>query len=98
MAAKKSAEKIEEVEERIAAKIKEATDSVKMLIHSIATTTEKRIALEDIINNISREAESMLDQADYVSKVNQKKLLLAYRRFLEQNLAAVDHRIKELEE
>lgn len=85
------------LEDRITAKIKETADSVKALIHSASLATEERIALEDIINSISREAESMLDQADHISRANQKKLLLAYRKFLEQNMAAVDQRIKELE-
>lgn len=84
-------------EDKITAKIKEAADAVKALIHSVSLATEERIALEDIVNSISREAESMLDQADHVSRANQKKLLLAYRKFLEQNRAAVDQRIRELE-
>lgn len=83
-------------EETLAAKIRDSADSMKALIHSVSIATEKRIALEDIVNSISREAESMLDQADSISGASQKKLLLAYKGFLEQNLAGVDSRIKNL--
>lgn len=81
--------------EAIARKARAAADSVKDLIMSIGMNIENRIAIEDQINHLSRETESMLSRIDDVSKANQKKLLLAYKKFLEHNLDAVNHRLRE---
>ncbi|MEO9319881.1 MAG: hypothetical protein ABI361_04335 [Nitrososphaera sp.] len=81
--------------EAIARKARAAADSVKDLIMSIGMNIENKIAIEDQINHLSHETESMLSRIDDVSRANQKKLLLAYKKFLEHNLAAVNHRLKE---
>jgi hypothetical protein len=60
-------------------------------------TTEEKTALEDQVKNISCEAEYMRDRIDDTIKENHKKLLLEYNKFLEQNLAAVNYRLKKLD-
>jgi hypothetical protein len=60
-------------------------------------TTEEKAALEDQVKNISREVEYMLDRIDDTIKENHKKLLLEYNKFREQNLAAVNYRLKKLD-
>ena len=82
--------------ENISAKISKASDAVTDLVRSIVMTIEERIALEDQVKNISRDADYILDRIDDLKKEKQKKLLLAYREFLEENLSAVDYRIKKL--
>ncbi len=83
--------------ENIARKAKEAADSVRQLIMTIGMTIENKVALEDQINGLSDKTESMLLRIDNIAKVNQKNLLLAYKKFLEHNLEAVNHRLKEFQ-
>ncbi len=82
--------------EKISLKTRQAAETVKDLIHSVPGAIEERIALDDHISNISREMEYMLDRIDDVAKAEQKKLLLAYKKFLEQNLDSVNKRLGEL--
>jgi hypothetical protein len=82
--------------EKISAKTRQAAETVKELIHSIPGAIEERIALDDHISNISRETEYMLDRIDDVAKAEQRKLLLAYKKFLEQNLDSVNRRLEKL--
>lgn len=82
--------------DKISKDIEEASEAVTALIRSIAMTIEEKVALEDQVRNISREAEYMLDRIDDITKENQKKLLLAYKKLLEQNLDAVNYRLKKL--
>lgn len=84
-------------QESISAKAGEAATSILELIRSIGVSIEQRIGLEDQVNDISREAESMISQIEDLTKVNQKKLLIAYRNFLTRNLEAVDQRLKALD-
>ena len=80
--------------EKISLKTRQAAETVKSLIHSVPGAIEERIALDDHISNISREMEYMLDRIDGVTKAEQKKILLAYKKFLEQNLDSVNRRLK----
>jgi hypothetical protein len=58
---------------------------------------EEKIAVEDGINNLANEVESMLDRIDMASTTaNQRKLLTAYKKFLEHNIEAVNRRLKEI--
>lgn len=89
--------KREQAHERISAKAADAALAVLDLIRSIGVTIEQRIGLEDQVKNISKEADSMLDRIDGLTKANQKKVLLAYRNFLQRNIEAVDQRLKEMD-
>lgn len=90
--------KREQAHEKVSIKVKDAADAVRELIRAVGIGVEEKIAIEDQINNISKETESMLDRIDSIAKRNQQKLLLAYKSFLERNLDAVDQRLKELEQ
>ena len=83
----------QERRELISKKARDAAESVRQLITAVGTTIENKIALEDQINGLSDKTESMLLRIDDIAKANQKKLLLAYKKFLEHNLEAVDHRL-----
>ncbi len=87
----------EQAHEKISTKVKDAADAVRELIRAVGVGVEEKIAIEDQINNISKETESMLDRIDSIARRNQQKILLAYKSFLERNLEAVDQRLKELE-
>lgn len=66
------------------------------LIRTFRTVIEERIAIEDRIKHITKKAESLQDRIDAVTTANQSKLL-AYKKFLEINLEAVNRRIKDLQ-
>jgi hypothetical protein len=83
-------------QDSISAKAGEAAASIIELIRSIGVSIEQRIGLEDQVNDISKEAESMLGQIEDLTKANQRKILIAYRNFLQRNLEAVDQRLKVL--
>jgi len=94
---KERTSKREQAHEKVSTKVKDAADAIRKLIRSVSIGVEERIAIQDQIDNISKETESMLDRIDSIAKRNQRKLLLAYKNFLEHNLEAVDQRLKELE-
>ena len=59
---------------------------------------EEKIAVEDGINNLAKEVESMLDRIEMASTTeNQRKLLIAYKKFLEYNIEAVNQRLKDID-
>jgi hypothetical protein len=89
--------KREQAHEKVSTRVKDAADAIRELIRSASIGVEERIAIQDQIDNISKETESMLDRIDSIAKRNQQKLLLAYKNFLERNLEAVNQRLKELE-
>lgn len=90
------ASKREQAHEKISIRVREAADAIRNLMRSVSIGVEERIAIQDQIDNISKETESMLDRIDSIAKKNQRKLLLAYKSFLEHNLEAVDQRLKEI--
>jgi hypothetical protein len=80
----------------VSLKTVEATESVRSFIHSLSLPLEEKIAMEDQINNLSHETNCLLDIISNSKTGYQKKLFLAYRKFLERNIDAVDQRIDEL--
>lgn len=82
--------------EKFSTKITRASDAVGDLLKSIVVSIEDRIAVEDQVKSLTRDAGYFLDRIDVMKKEKQKQILQAYRKFLEENLAAVDYRIKEL--
>lgn len=85
----------EQIHEKLSDKARTAAAEVRELIRSISMGAEERVTIEDHIMNISREAEYMLDRIDSIKKANQQKVLLAYKKYLENNLEAVNQRLKE---
>ena len=87
----------EAAREKFSAKAKDAAESIRQLIRSVGIGIEERIALQDQVDNIAKETESMLNRLDSIAKKNQHKLLLAYKAFLQRNMDEVNQRLKELE-
>jgi hypothetical protein len=83
----------EQIHEKLSDKTRQAAEEVRGLIRSISMGAEERITIEDHINNISREAEYMLDRIDSIKRINQQKVLLAYKKYLENNLEAINQRL-----
>jgi hypothetical protein len=74
----------------------EAAESVRSIIHPLNMSLEEKVAMEDQINNLSHESNCLLDIISNSRRDYQKKLFLAYRKFLERNIDAVNQRIVEL--
>ena len=89
--------KREKKEYELSIRLIEATDSIRSLIHTLNTSLEEKIAMEDQINKLSHEGNCLLDIISNTAKKDyQKKLFLAYRKFLERNIDAVNQRISEM--
>lgn len=92
----RGASKNTEDRERIWFNARNAADDIRRLIRSMKMNAEEKIAVEDGINNLSNEVESMLDRIDMASTTaDQRKLLTAYKKFLEYNVEAVNKRLKQ---
>jgi hypothetical protein len=77
-------------------KTDDAARVIKELIRSMKMNIEQKITLDDGINNLAKEVQSMLDRIDMASTAtDQKKLLAAYKRFLEYNIEVVNKRLKQ---
>ena len=82
--------------ERIWLNARNAADGIRRLIRSMKMNAEEKIAVEDGINNLANEVESMRDRIDMASTTaDQRKLLTAYKKFLEYNIEAVNKRLKQ---
>ena len=82
--------------ERTWVKAGDAAHAIKELIRSMKMSSEQKITLDDGINNLVNELESMLDRIDMASTTSdQKKLLAAYKKFLEYNIEVVNRRLKK---
>jgi hypothetical protein len=101
MTVKKSsigASKKTEGPERIWLKANESTDGIRGLIRSMKMNAEEKIAVEDGINNLAKGVESMLDRIEIASTTeNQRKLLIAYKKFLEHTIQVVNQRLKDID-
>src|ERR687895_1266386 len=76
-------------------KTDDAARAVKELIRSMKMNVEQKITLDDGINDLAKEVESMMDRIDMASTAtDQKKLLVAYKKFLERNIEVVNQRLK----
>src|SRR5574341_363121 len=82
--------------EEIGQKARVAAEAVNDLISSMTLAVEEKVALQHQIHNLARESEYMVDRIDGISRASQKKILLAYKAFLHENLEAVDERLKQL--
>ena len=76
-------------------KTDDAAHAIRELIRSLKMNSEQKITLDDGINDLAKEVESMMDRIDMASTVtDQKKLLVAYKKFLERNIEVVNQRLK----
>lgn len=75
---------------------KVAASSLKTLVYSIAMSVDDKVVMEDMINKLSQEADTILDIINDISKGHQKELLLAYKTLLNSSIDAVDRRLANL--
>jgi hypothetical protein len=79
-------------------KTDDAANAMRRLIKSMRMSAEQKITLDDGINNLAKEVESMMDRIDMASTTtDKKKLLAAYKKFLELSIEVVDQRLKEID-
>ena len=77
-------------------KAEDAANGIRKRIRSMKMNTEQKITLDDGINNLVKEVESMMDRIDMASNAaDQKKLLAAYKKFLEDNIEVVNQRLRK---
>jgi len=82
--------------ERTWLKTDDAAYAIRELIRSMKMNSEQKITLDDGINNLAKEVESMMDRIDMASTTtDQKKLLSAYKKFLEHSIEVVNQRLKQ---
>jgi predicted nucleic acid-binding Zn-ribbon protein len=90
--------KTEADHERTRLKAVDAARAISKLIRSMKMNPEQKITLDDGINNLAKEVESMMDRIDMASATtDKKKLLAAYKKFLELSIEVVDQRLKEID-
>jgi hypothetical protein len=82
--------------ERTWLKTDDAAHAIKKIIRSTKMNVEQKITLDDGINNLAKEVQSMMDRIDMASTAtDQKKLLAAYKKFLEHNIEVVNKRLEQ---
>jgi hypothetical protein len=78
-------------------KTHDAANAMRGLIKSMRMSVEQKITLDDGISNLAREVEAMMDGIEMASgKPDQKKLLAAYKKFLEHTMDIVNRKLKEI--
>jgi hypothetical protein len=88
--------KKQEDPERTWRKTDDAVHAIRKLIRSLKMNSEQKITLDDGINNLAKEVESMMDRINMASTTtDQKKLLAAYKKFLEHNIEVVNQRLRQ---
>ena len=90
MSESNSPRKIIKGEEKVAA------NSLKTLVYTIAMSVDDKVVLEDMINKLSQEADTMLDIINDISNGHQKELLLGYKTLLNSCIDAVNRRLANL--
>jgi hypothetical protein len=75
---------------------KVAANSLRNLVYTIAMSVDDKVVLEDMINKLSQEADTMLDIINDIPKGHQKELLLGYRTLLQSSIDAVNRRLTNL--
>lgn len=82
--------------ERVQGKEKVPVNPLKNLVYSTPMSVEDKVVLEDMINKLSQEADTMLYIINDIPKRHQKQVLVGYKTMLQSVIAAVNHRIKSL--
>jgi hypothetical protein len=85
----KSNRKRVKAEEKVAA-------NFRNLVYSTAMSVEDKVVLEDMINKLSQESDTMLDIINEIPKNHQKELLLGYKTLLQNSMDAVNRTLKNL--
>jgi hypothetical protein len=75
---------------------KVAANSLRTLVYTIAMSVDDKVVLEDMIDKISQEAETMLEVINDISKEHQKELLFGYRTLLQSCIDAVNRKLMSL--
>lgn len=75
---------------------KVAANSLKTLVYTIAMSVDDKIVLEDMINKLSQESDTMLDIINDISKGQQRELLRGYKTLLQSSIDAVNRRLANL--
>ena len=75
---------------------KVAANSLRTLVYAIAMSVDDKVVLEDMMNKLSQEADTMLDIIGDISKGHQKELLLGYKSLLQSCINAVNRRLTSL--
>jgi hypothetical protein len=83
-------------QQKIRVEEKVALNSLRTLIYSVAMTVEDKVVLEDMLNKLTMEADTMLDIINDIPRGHQKELLLGYKKLLESHIDAVNRRLKEI--
>jgi hypothetical protein len=84
------------IRKRFKAEEKVAANSLRTLVYSIAMSVEDKVVLEDMINKLSQESDTMLDIINEIPKNHQKELLLGYKTLLQNSINAVNRRLRNL--
>lgn len=74
----------------IKAEEKVAANSLRTLVYSITISVEDKVVLEDMINKLSQEADTMLDIINDIPKKYRKELLIGYKTLLQSSIDAVN--------
>jgi phage terminase Nu1 subunit (DNA packaging protein) len=82
-----STRKIIKAEEKVAA------NSLRTLVYSIAMSVEDKVVLEDMINKLSQEADTMLDIINDIPEKYRRELLTGYKTLLQSSIDAVNRRL-----
>jgi len=75
---------------------KVAANSLRTLVYTIAMSVDDKVVLEDMINKLSQEADTMLDIINDIPKGHQKELLLGYKTLLQSSIDAANRRLASL--
>ena len=70
------------------------SNSLRDLVYSTVMSVEDKVVLEDMINKLSQETETMLDIINDIPKRHQKQLLVGYRALLQSVIASVNGKLK----
>lgn len=88
-----SLEESNSARKKLKAEEKVAANSLRTLVYSIAMSVEDKVVLEDMINKLSQEADTMLDIINDIPKNYQRDLLIGYKTLLESSIDAVNRRL-----
>lgn len=73
-----------------------AAQSLRKSIQSNINNVEDKLVLENLINNLSQEAYTMIDILYHLPEPCQKEILLGYKRLLQCNIDSVNKIIANL--
>ena len=73
-----------------------AANSLRNLVYSTVMSVEDKVVLEDMINKLSQETDTMLDIINDIPKRHQKQLLVGYRAMIQGVIDSVNRKLKAL--